>query len=55
MSDHLPSRQAYRFGPIGLFVRFKRWHMTAPTWQILLLTLVLLVLIALVWSGMFRR
>lgn len=50
MSDHPPSRQLYRFGPIALFARFRRWHMTAPTWQILLLTGVLLVLIALVWS-----
>ncbi len=36
MSDR-PPRQPYRFGPIALFARFKRWHLTSPLWQVLLL------------------
>lgn len=47
MSDRSP-RQPYRFGPIALFSRFKRWHLTAPLWQVLLLMTVLVGLIIIV-------
>lgn len=51
MPDPQPPGQPYRFGPIALLARFQRWHATAPLWQILLLTIVLIVLIVLVWCG----
>ena len=58
MSDEhqLPQqREPYRFGPLALFARFRRWHAIAPLWQVLLLTLVLLVLIALTWGNAVGR
>jgi hypothetical protein len=51
MSDHQSPRQPHRLGPIGLLARFRRWHATAPLWQVLLLTIMLVALIVGVWSG----
>lgn len=50
-SDERPPGQPYRFGPIALLARSRRWHATAPLWQVVLLTVVLVVLIVQVWSG----
>lgn len=42
-----PRHQPYIFGPMALLRRVARWHTSAPLWQVLLLTAVLLGLIAL--------
>lgn len=50
-SDPQPRRQPYVFGPVARFRRIARWHTTAPLWQILLLTAVLLGLIAVTFAS----